>query len=267
MSISVLVVDDHRVVRAGLIALLRQWPDIDVVGEAGDGQEAIERAAELEPDVVLMDLQMPVMDGVEATKRIVEETPTTAVLILTTFDDDELIWEGIRAGARGYMLKDAPPDQLVEGLRTVASGHALLPPDIASKLTHMIRHRSSDASAPQNAPMSPATDAGDGKLRPEPARAGSLGPATEPASATTDPASDARARGRTPQTTPILTARETEIVQLIAAGHSNRDIAATLFISENTVKTHISNVYEKLDVNDRTGAVTTALRFGLIRLD
>lgn len=248
MSISVLVVDDHRVVRAGLIALLRQWPDIDIVGEAGDGLEAIERVAELRPDVVLMDLQMPVMDGVEATKRIVEETPGTAVLVLTTFDDDELIWEGIRAGARGYMLKDAPPGQLVQGLRTIASGQALLPPDIASKLTEMIRHRPEIVTTPMI----------EGTERSE---------IEAPASATSPSPTHTPDCASKPNAVPTLTARETEIVQLIAAGRSNRDIAAALFISENTVKTHISNVYEKLGVNDRTGAVTTALRLALIQLD
>lgn len=212
MTISVLVVDDHRVVRAGLIALLRQWSDIKVVGEAGTGEQACGQVAALQPDVVLMDLQMPVMDGVEATKRIVAQWPTVAVLVLTTYDDDELIWEGIKAGARGYLLKDVPPEELVQGLRTVATGQTLLSPDVASKLTHMIQHQAT-------------------------AEAG-----------------------------PTVTPRETEILQLMAQGRSNRAIGAVLHISENTVKTHISNVYQKLEVRDRTEAVTTALRLGLIRL-
>lgn len=212
MTISVLVVDDHRVVRAGLIALLRQWSDIEVVGEAGTGEEAVTRVQALRPSVVLMDLQMPVMDGVEATKRIVAQWPDTAVLVLTTYDDDELIWEGIRAGARGYLLKDVPPEELVRGLRTVAAGQTLLSPDIASKLTQMIQHQVTGEAGP------------------------------------------------------MLTPRETEILQLMAEGRSNRAIGAALHISENTVKTHISNVYQKLEVRDRTEAVTTALRLGLIRL-
>lgn len=210
--ISVLVVDDHRVVRAGLVALLRHASDIDVIGEAGDGREAIAQVAALGPDVVLMDLQMPVMDGVEATRRIVKEWPQTAVLVLTTYDDDELIWEGMKAGARGYLLKDVPPEKLVSGLRAVASGHTLLSPAVAAKLTQMMHHRG------------------------------------------------------TGDTERLLTARETEILQLIAAGQSNRRIGTTLHISENTVKTHISNIYQKLEVSDRTEAVTTALKLGLIHL-
>lgn len=219
MSISVLVVDDHQVVRAGLIALLNQWSDITVVGEAGNGEEAVDLTNTLQPDVVLMDLQMPIMDGVEATKHILRQRPDTAVLVLTTYDDDTLVWDGIQAGARGYLLKDVPPEELVQGLRTVASGQTLLSPDIAAKLTRIIRHQGT----------------GEGYAAP--------------------------ASG------PTLTSRETEILQLIAEGRSNRDIAGTLFISENTVKTHISNVYQKLEVGDRTEAVTTALRLGLIRLD
>lgn len=211
--ITVVVADDHRVVRAGLIALLHQYDDVRVVGEAGSGQEAVERAEALEPDVVLMDLQMPVMDGVQATEHIVRRLPDTAVLILTTYDDDELIWEGIRAGARGYLLKDVLPDDLIRALRTVAAGGTLLPPTIAAKLAQRIQHHGA-------APHPPAA----------------------------------------------VTPRETEILQHMARGRTNREIAAALHISENTVKTHISNLYQKLEVNDRTEAVTTALRLGLIEL-
>lgn len=213
-TISVLVVDDHRVVRAGIIALLEQGARLQVVGEAGTGEEAVEQAATLRPDVVLMDLQMPVMDGVEATRRITAERPSTAVVVLTTFDDDELIWEGMRAGARGYLLKDVPPEELIEAIEAAAAGKTLLPPAIASKLAQRI-HRGS----------------------------GSILDAAE-----------------------ALTVREREILELIAQGCSNREIGEALHISENTVKTHLSNVYQKLEVNDRTEAVTTALRLGIIRL-
>lgn len=211
--ITVVVADDHRVVRAGLIALLHQYDDVRVVGEAGSGLEAVERAETLAPDVVLMDLQMPVMDGVQATEQIVRRLPATAVLILTTYDDDELIWDGIRAGARGYLLKDVLPDDLIRALRTVAAGGTLLPPTIAAKLAQRIQHHGA-------APHPPAA----------------------------------------------VTPRETEILQHMARGRTNREIAAALHISENTVKTHISNLYQKLEVNDRTEAVTTALRLGLIEL-
>lgn len=210
--ISVLVVDDHRVVRAGLIALLRQDRRLRVVGEAGTGAEAVDKVLQLHPDVVLMDLQMPVMDGVEATRRIAADAPSVAVVVLTTFDDDELIWEGMRAGARGYLLKDVPPEELIEAIEAAAAGETLLPPAIASKLAQRIH------------------------------------------------------RGAAPDVADAVTGREREILQLMAKGLSNREIARALHISENTVKTHVSNVYQKLDVNDRTGAVTTALRLGIIRL-
>lgn len=206
--------DDHQVVRAGLVSLLEQQHDFVVVGEAGTGREAVRLAAELEPDVALMDLQMPVMDGVEATETIRSRNPATEVLVLTTFDDDELIWGAIRAGAKGYLLKDAPPDALFNAIRKVAAGETLIPPEILSRLTEVIRQG---------------------------------GPAVE--------------------TEEQLTDREREILHLIARGLSNKEIAAALFISDNTVKTHISNLFEKLGVNDRTQAVTTALRLGLITLE
>lgn len=213
-TIRLLVADDHQVVRAGLVSLLEQQHDFVVVGEAGTGREAVRLAAELEPDVALMDLQMPVMDGVEATETIRSRNPATEVLVLTTFDDDELIWGAIRAGAKGYLLKDAPPDALFNAIRKVAAGETLIPPEILSRLTEVIRQG---------------------------------GPAVE--------------------TEEQLTDREREILHLIARGLSNKEIAAALFISDNTVKTHISNLFEKLGVNDRTQAVTTALRLGLITLE
>ncbi len=212
--IDVLVVDDHKVVRAGLVALLQQQPNLRVVGEAGTGEEALQCLERLSPDVVLMDLQMPVMGGVEATREIRRRWPKVAVLILTTYDDDELIWQGIQAGARGYLLKDAQPEELLSGVRTVASGGTLLPPEIVLKLTQVIQQGGS-----------------------------------------------AETQGRDP-----LTEREQAILNLIAKGLSNKEIASHLFISENTVKTHISNLFQKLEVSDRTQAVTKAIRLGLIAL-
>jgi DNA-binding NarL/FixJ family response regulator len=213
MAIRVLVVDDHRVVRAGLVALLRQ-SGLDVVGEAGNGEEAVRLVGELQPRVVLMDMQMPVMDGVEATRRIRAQFPATEVMVLTTYADDEKIWGGLQAGARGYLLKDAPPEELLEGIQTVAAGRSLLPPEIASRLMQVI------------------SQGGPGK--PEPAEQ--------------------------------LTERELEILRLMAGGSANKEIAATLFISENTVKTHASNLFQKLGARDRTEAVTKALSKGLISL-
>ena len=214
MSISVLVVDDHRVVRAGLAALLRQHPSLQVVGEAGNGEEAVRLAGELRPDVVLMDMQMPVMNGVEATQQIKARYPSVQVLVLTTYDDDGLIWGGLQAGAKGYLLKDAPPEELLQGIKAVAAGQSLLPPHIAVKLMNVISHGGT-------------------------------------------------ARG---EVADQLTDRELGILRLMAGGSANKEIAATLFISENTVKTHISNLFHKLNVRDRTEAVTRALSRGLIKI-
>jgi DNA-binding NarL/FixJ family response regulator len=214
VAINVLVVDDHRVVRAGLVALLRQSPDLVVVGEAGNGQEAVDLAGQLQPHVVLMDMQMPVLNGVEATRQIKARWPQIEVLVLTTYDDDALIWGGLQAGAKGYLLKDAPPAELLQGIEAVAAGRSLLPPHIAAKLVQVIS---------QGGP----------------------------------------AKGETAET---LTERELEILQLMARGAANKEIAAALYISENTVKTHISHLFQKLGARDRTEAVTKALSRGLITL-
>jgi len=214
MPVNVVVVDDHRVVRAGLVALLSRQREITIVGEAGNGAEAVRLARALKPDVVLMDIRMPEMNGVEATRQIRTESPTVEVLILTTYDDDELIWSGLEAGAKGYLLKDAPAEELISAIFQVAAGHSILPPNIAAKLVTRIRHGG-------GSPERPSAN---------------------------------------------LTERELDILRLIAQGSPNKEIAATLHISENTVKTHISNVLHKMDAKDRTEAVAKALTQGLITL-
>jgi DNA-binding NarL/FixJ family response regulator len=202
--IRVLLVDDHPVVRSGLAGLLGGEPDIDVVGEASDGREGVGRAAELAPDVVLMDLRMPVMDGVEATALIVA-TGGPRVLVLTTYDTDADILRAVEAGATGYLLKDTPRDELVEAVRAASRGETVLAPPLAAKLMRQVR--SNDQ----------------------------------------------------------LTAREVEVLSLVSRGMSNGDIAKELFIGEATVKTHLLHVFDKLGVSDRTAAVTTAMRLGVLR--
>ncbi len=213
-SIRILVADDHPVVREGLVAMLSREPDIDVIGEAGDGQEAVERAASLGPDVVLMDLQMPRLSGVDAIRRIREQHPGMQVLVLTTYGDDDSIFQGIAAGARGYLLKDAPRDELFRAVRAVARGESLLQPAVATRLLDRFS-RGGGRSAP-------------------------------------------------PQET--LTEREIDVLRLLAKGSANKEIGKRLHISESTVKTHVANIFQKLDVSDRTEAVTVALTRGLITL-
>jgi len=220
--IRVLVADDHPVVREGLSAIVDAEDDIVVVGQAWDGHEAVRLAHQLRPDVVLMDLKMPNMDGVEAIERIRAEVPGTYVLILTTYVDDEYILDGIRAGARGYLLKDAPPDELMRAIRVVARGESLLEPVIAAKVLDKL-----------SALMA-------------------QGDADDPTETTRDI---------------TLTAREKEILILLAGGARNKDIADALFISERTVKVHITSLMQKLDANTRTEAVAKAIKRGLISLD
>ncbi len=209
-GIRVVVADDHPIVRAGIVALLSQEADIAVVGEAANGQEAVRLTAEMRPDLVLMDLRMPVLSGAGATAEIVAAFPTTRVLILTTYETDADILGAIEAGASGYLLKAAPQEEILEGVRSAVGGQTVLAPAIAARLVDRLR--------------------GDGG------------------------ASD-RTR---------LSPRELDVLRLVAAGHSNAEIAARLFISEATVKTHLVHAFEKLGVSDRTRAVTLALERGLI---
>ena len=213
-AIKILIVDDHTVVRDGLSVMLGRQPDFTVVGEAGNGLIAVERARELHPDVILMDLRMPELDGVEAMRRIREEDPEARFIVLTTFDSDEYIFDAIDAGAKGYLLKDASRDELFHAVRTVHRGESLIEPGVAAKVLNRLAQLS---------------------------RRGSR----------SDPAH-------------ILSEREVEVLQRMASGAANKDIAESLSISESTVKTHVTNIFQKLDVNHRTEAVTQALQRGII---
>ncbi len=215
MSTRVLLVDDQELVRTGFRLILNAEADLDVVGEAGDGAEAVEAARRLEPDVVLMDVRMPGVDGIEATRRLGRVgPPPPRVLMLTTFDLDEYVYDALRAGASGFLLKDAPAAQLVDAIRIVAGGDALLAPAITRRLIAEFVRRPLPADAPALAE---------------------------------------------------LTTRELEVLKLIAAGLSNKEIAAELFVSEATVKTHVKRVLAKLDLRDRVQAVVLAYRCGLVQ--
>ncbi len=218
MTIRVLLVDDQALFREGLNTLLSIHSDIEVVGEANNGEEAIQMAAQTNPDVVLMDLRMPVLDGVAATRRLAETQPDSRVIVLTTFDDDEHIFEGLRAGAVGYLLKDVSSNKLVEAIRAAASGQSFLQPSVAAKVISEFTRMTT--------PQQPA--ASNQSL--------------------VEPLSD----------------RELEVLQQVATGASNKEIAATLFITEGTVKNHLTNILGKLGVRDRTQAALKAKELGLI---
>jgi DNA-binding NarL/FixJ family response regulator len=215
-AIRILIADDHAVVREGLHAVLSSESDMEVVGEAATGKEVIERAAELRPDVILADIQMPDVNGIEATRRILGVNPDVGVVILTMFEDDDSVFSAMRAGARGYVLKGAPPSEILKVLRAVAGGEAHFGPEIAKRLMDFF-------SAPK--PTS------------------------------------------SEQAFPELTAREREILDLIAQGHSNAKIAARLFLSPKTVGNHISHIFTKLQVADRAHAIVRAREAGLGRED
>ena len=209
MTIRTMIVDDQRMVRAGLRMLLDEEPDIDVVAEAGNGVEAVARAALHRPDVLLMDIRMPEMDGLEATRRILADDEAARVLVLTTFDHDDHVYEALRAGASGFVLKDEPPERLISAVRTIAAGDALLSPSVTrSVIAHFTQNR----------------------------------------------------REAPPPAVQTLTSREMDVFRLIAAGLSNAEIGRELFISETTVKTHVTRVLQKLQVRDRAQAIVLALR-------
>jgi len=212
VTISVLVADDQSMVRAGFRMLLGGEDDIQVVAEASNGVEAVHQAARFEPTVILMDIRMPELDGLEATRRIIAANPAARVLILTTFDLDEYVYEALRAGASGFVLKDDPPEQLIAAVRTVAAGDALLSPAVTRRVIRQFTRR---------------------------------------------------ARSAPPKGVDELTDRERDIFRLIAEGLSNPEIAQRLYISETTVKTHVTHLFQKLDVRDRVQAVVLAHQAGL----
>lgn len=212
-SVSVLIADDHELVRTGFAMILGSEPDLTVVGVACDGSDAVRRAADLRPDVVLMDVQMPVTDGIDATRQIIEADPGCRVLILTTFDDDDYLFAALHAGASGFLLKNCPPEDLVAAIRVVAQGHSLLAPEVTQRVI---------------------------------ARSTSLGESRR------DPALDE------------LTEREHDVLVAMSHGLSNGEIAGSLFVSEATVKSHVSRVLTKLGVRDRVQAVIVAHESGLM---
>jgi DNA-binding NarL/FixJ family response regulator len=216
VSVRVLLADDQALVRSGFRMILEARPEIEVVGEAEDGFEAIEGTRRLLPDVVLMDVRMPNLDGVEATRRLVARGTESRILILTTFDLDEYVYEAIRAGASGFLLKDVRPQELVDAIHVIAKGDALLAPSITRRLL--------DRFAEQ-APGEPVT----------------------------------------PPQLESLTVRELEVLKLVARGWSNAELAEKLFLSETTVKTHVSSVLHKLGLRDRVQAVVMAYEAGLVR--
>ena len=212
MTIRVLVADDQAMVRAGFRMLLAGEEDIEVVAEASNGFEAVEKAARFDPTVVLMDIRMPELDGLEATRRILAADASSRILILTTFDLDEYVFEALRSGASGFVLKDDPPEQLIAAVRTVAGGDALLSPSVTRRVIAQFTRRH------QQAP---------------------------------------------PQAVETLTAREMDVFRLITRGYSNAEIGGELFISDTTVKTHVTRLLQKLDLRDRAQAIVLAYQSGL----
>ena len=222
--VRVLIVDDQALVRMGFRMVLDAEPGIEVVGEAADGHGAVERTGALAPDVVLMDVRMPGMDGIEATAEIVARHPATRVIVLTTFDLDEYAFAGLRAGASGFLVKDTRPEHLMEAIRAVADGDAAISPRVTRRMIELL------------GPAMPATGAVAGTGQ------GVADPRLSP-----------------------LTARELEVLNALAEGLTNQEIAGRLYLSESTVKTHVGRVLAKLEVRDRVQAVILAYDCGLVR--
>ena len=215
-AIRVLLADDHTLFRKGIRTMLDEMPEVEVVGEAASGREALELANQLVPDVILMDIKMPHLSGIEATREILRENPHIGVILVTMFDDPESVFAGMRAGSRGYVLKEAEPEELRRAIEAAHRGEVMLCPIMARKV---LRHFAVEASP---------------------------------------------ARAQLPYEQ--LSRRELQVLQLAADGLSNREIAQRLVISEKTAKNHVSNIFSKLNVNDRTQAVVQALRMGLVSM-
>ncbi len=210
-KIRILVIDDHPVVRDGLVAILSTQPDFEIIGEAGSGQEAIDKAAALQPDILLLDLQLPDLDGVQVLQNLRQRYPQIQAIVFTAFDTDERILGALQAGAQGYLLKGAPREELFQAVRVVSQGGSLLQPVVASRL---LRHMRQESAPPPSS----------------------------------------------------LTGREQEVLTQLALGRSNKEIAAALYITERTVKFHVSSILKKLDASNRTEAVTLAAQLGYITL-
>jgi len=218
-AIRVILIDDQELVRTGFRMILDGQPDIEVVGEAGDGLRGVETAERLRPDVAVMDIRMPILDGIAATRRIVRDgrAPETRVLVLTTFDADENVIEALRAGASGFLLKDVTPSDFAAAIRTIAAGEALLAPTVTRRLLDRFADRLPPINEERHAALRELTD------------------------------------------------RELEVLKLVGRGLSNREIADQLVLAEPTVKTHVSHLFDKLELRDRAGAVVLAYEAGLIR--
>lgn len=212
-TIRLMIVDDHTVVRDGLAAMLERERGLSVAGEAKNGREAVIRARELDPDVILMDLRMPELDGVGAMREILAEDPDARIIVLTTYDTDDAIFDALEVGAKGYLLKDASREELFRAVRTVHQGESLIQPSVTARVLDRLA-RLSRGDADQDA----------------------------------------------------LSERELEVLQLLAGGSGNKEIASSLSVTESTVKTHIANIFQKLGVNSRTEAVTHSLQKGIIKL-
>lgn len=257
---SVLLADDHALVRSGFAMVLSVEDDLEVVGQAADGRQAVERVAEGGVDVVLMDVQMPDMDGLEATRRIVA-AGGAKVIILTTFDREDYLFEALRAGASGFLLKNADPDDLVDAVRSVADGHALLAPEATVRVIQ--RWVAADAAAPgasgPHGAAAPTSAAAAQRTTGTTATDPSAGPTAEVgASGPGRPSEEHR------RLLEGLTGRESEILRLMAEGLSNAEIAQRLFVGSATVKTHVSNVLAKTGSRDRVQAVVLAHRAGVV---
>lgn len=237
--IRLLIADDQEIIRQGLTIILESQSDMHVVGQAEDGEQAVAMARALRPDVILMDIKMPRANGIQATRVITRELPDTQVIILTTYDSDDWVFDGVRAGAQAYLLKDASTEALTAAIRGVHRGESQLDPAIARKVMDEFRRMSgagTDAIEARPSALRQAQDSGGASLQGD-------GPPIE-----------------------ALTEREMDVLSLVAQGMSNKDIAGTLFLSEGTVKNYVSTIMSKFHANDRTQVVVRALKEGIVKL-